>query len=69
MRVKRKSIFSIFRRKIDDQNYEHDAVLNRNLDTFSIKLIKAVGLAATIIGIAILVAFWYWVIKMLFKIG
>ena len=69
MRVKRKSIFSIFRRKIDDQNYEHDAVLNRNLDTFSIKLIKAVGLSATIIGIAILVAFWYWVIKMLFKIG
>ena len=69
MRVKRKSIFSIFRRKIDDQNYEHDAVLNRNLDTFSIKLIKAVGLAAAIIGIAILVAFWYWVIKMLFKIG
>ncbi len=69
MRVKRRSIFSIFRKKVDDTNYEHDAVLNRDLDSFSIKLIKAVGLFATIIGILILIAFWYWVIKMLYKIG
>jgi hypothetical protein len=68
MTPRKKPVLSLFRRKIADKNYEHDATLNRDLDSYSIKLIKVVGVAGIIIGIAILVAFWYWVIKMLYKI-
>lgn len=68
MTQRKKTVLSLFRRKIADKNYEHDATLNRDLDSYSIKLIKVVGVAGIIIGIAILVAFWYWVIKMLYKI-
>jgi hypothetical protein len=68
MTQRKKPVLSLFRRKIADKNYEHDATLNRDLDSYSIKLIKVVGVAGIIIGIAILVAFWYWVIKMLYKI-
>lgn len=68
MTPRKKPVLSLFRRKIADKNYEHDATLNRDLDSYSIKLIKVVGVAGLIIGIAILVAFWYWVIKMLYKI-
>lgn len=68
MTQRKKPILSLFRRKIADKNYEHDATLNRDLDSYSIKLIKVVGVAGIIIGIAILVAFWYWVIKLLYKI-
>ncbi|MFN5911836.1 MAG: hypothetical protein ACK45H_10910 [Bacteroidota bacterium] len=59
---------SLFRRKIDDQNYEHDAGLNRDLDSFGLKLIKAVGLVGVILGLAILIAFWVWVIRWLYKV-
>jgi len=65
---KRKPIFSLFRRKIDDQNYEHNASLNRNLDSYGIILIKVVGVAGIVIGIAILVAFWIWVIRWLYQV-
>jgi hypothetical protein len=68
MTPRKKPVLSLFRRKIADKNYEHDATLNRDLDSYSIKWIKVVGVAGIIIGIAILVAFWYWVIKMLYKI-
>jgi hypothetical protein len=68
MTQRKKPVLSLFRRKIADKNYEHDATLNRDLDSYSIKLIKVVGVAGIIIGIAILVAFWYWVIKILYKI-
>lgn len=68
MTPRKKPVLSLFRRKIADKNYEHNATLNRDLDSYSIKLIKVVGVAGIIIGIAILVAFWYWVIKMLYKI-
>lgn len=64
----RQPILSIFRRKIDDQNYEHDASLNRDLDSYGIKLIKIVGVAGIVIGIAILVAFWVWVIRWLYQV-
>jgi hypothetical protein len=63
-----KAIFSVFRRKIDDENYEHNAQLNRQLDSFSIKLIKAVGIVGVILGLLILIAFWVWVIRWLFKV-
>jgi hypothetical protein len=64
----RKPILSLFRRKIDDQNYEHDANLNRDLDSYGIKLIKIVGGAGIVIGIAILIAFWVWVIRWLYQV-
>jgi len=66
---KQKKGISFFRSRVDDTTYEHDAELNRNLDRFSMKLIKIVGISGAIIGIVILVAFWYWVIKMLYKVG
>ncbi len=65
---KRKPFLSLFRQKIDDQNYEHNASLNRNLDSYGIILIKVVGVAGIVIGIAILVAFWIWVIRWLYQV-
>jgi hypothetical protein len=66
---KKKKGLSFFRSKVDDVTYEHDAELNRNLDRFSMKIIKVVGVVGIALGIVILVAFWYWVIKMLYKVG
>jgi hypothetical protein len=64
----RKPLLSLFRRRIEDQNYEHDASLNRDLDSFGIKLIKVVGITGVIIGLAILIAFWVWVIRWLYQV-
>jgi hypothetical protein len=61
-------ISSLFRKKIDDKNYEHDAGLNRDLDTFGIKLIKIVGAVGIILGLLILIAFWVWVIRWLYQV-
>jgi hypothetical protein len=61
MRKKQNKGFSLFRSKIDYQSYAHDAEMNRDLDRFSIKLIKVVGVFGILAGIVILVAFWYWV--------
>lgn len=47
----------------------HEKKLQRDLDHFSVKMIKVVGVIGAIVGFAILIAFWYWVIKMLFKVG
>jgi hypothetical protein len=67
-KVERKPIFSLFRRKIEDKNYEHDATLNRDLDSFGIKLIKAVGAVGVVIGLLIVIAFWIWVIRWLYQV-
>jgi hypothetical protein len=48
---------------------QHEKRLQRDLDRFSVKLIKVIGVIGAIVGFAILIAFWYWVIKMLFKVG
>lgn len=49
---------------------ENDAVSNeKEINNFSILLIKIVSFFGILLGMAILVAFWYWVIKMLYKIG
>lgn len=50
-------------------SFETESKLQRNLDGFGLKLIKTVGVAGVIIGLAILVAFWWWVIKLLYKVG
>jgi len=52
--------------KIDET---HDRKINQDLNFFSVKLIKVIGIVAVAIGLVILGAFWYWVIKMLFKVG
>ena len=61
-------ILSLFRRKIEDKNFGHDATLNRDLDSFGFKLIKIVGGAGLVIGLAILIAFWIWVIRWLYQV-
>jgi type III secretory pathway component EscV len=58
-----------FRKKIRDEEFETESKLQRSLDGFSLKLIKTVGVAGVIIGLAILAAFWWWVIKLLYKVG
>ena len=68
MILKKKKTEILLKEKIEGEQLQHTSDLNKNLDIFSIKLIKVVGVVGTIIGIAILVAFWYWVIKMLYKI-
>ena len=68
MILKKKKTEILLKEKIEGEQLQHTADLNKNLDIFSIKLIKVVGVVGTIIGIAILVAVWYWVIKMLYKI-
>ncbi len=67
-KVERKPLLSLFRRKIEDKNYEHDATLNRDLDSFGFKLIKAVGAVATVVGLLIVIAFWIWVIRWLYQV-
>jgi len=52
--------------KIDEA---HDRKINHDLDFFGLKLIKVIGIVGAAIGLVILGAFWYWVIKMLFKVG
>jgi len=50
-------------------NETHDRKINQDLDFFSVKLIKVVGIIAVAIGLVIIGALWYWVIMMLYKIG
>jgi uncharacterized membrane protein YvbJ len=40
--------------------------LEKELNRFSISLIKIVGIAGVIIGLIILIVFWFWVLKKLF---
>jgi hypothetical protein len=49
---------------------EIEAVSNKKkLNDFSVLLIKIVGFFGILLGMVILVAFWYWVIKILYKIS
>ena len=56
-------------RDLEFSKKENDVKLEKSLDKYSYWLIKVVGVVGIIMGLAILGAFWYWVIKMLFKIG
>jgi magnesium-transporting ATPase (P-type) len=67
-KLKNKGVFSVFRSKVEDTNFGHNAELNRNLDSYAVKLIKAVGIVGVILGCLILIAFWVWVIRWLYKI-
>lgn len=57
--------------KLKRRNLEEDhrRRWNNNLDNFLLRLTKTVGVVAVIIGFAIIIAFWIWVIKMLYKVG
>jgi hypothetical protein len=59
---------SYFRSKIDDNDYQHKSKINQDLDRFSLKLIKVVGLVGIILGLLILIAFWVWVIRWLYQV-
>ena len=48
---------------------QNDIKLQKSLDNYSAWLIRIVGAAGIIVGFVILVAFWYWLIKLLFKLG
>ena len=38
------------------------------LNKFSVSLIKGVGIVGAIIGLLIIIAFWYWVFMKLYKV-
>lgn len=46
----------------------HEQRIQRDLDRFGVKLIKLVGVVRAALGLAILIAFCYWVIKELYGI-
>ena len=56
-------------RDLEFSKKEHNVKLDKSLDTYSIWLIKVVGVVGVILGLAILGSFWFWVMKMLFKVG
>jgi len=46
----------------------HDQQQDHELDRFGMKLIKGIGIFGVFLGGVILLAFWYWVIRSLFKV-
>jgi uncharacterized membrane protein YoaK (UPF0700 family) len=56
-------------RELEFSKKEHDVKLEKSLDKTSVWLIRVVGVIVAAMGIVIIGAFWYWVIKMLFKVG
>jgi len=56
-------------RDLEFSKKENDVKLEKSLDKYTYWLIKVVGVVGIIMGLAILGAFWYWVIKMLYKVG
>ena len=43
--------------------------LEKSLDKTSVWLIRIVGVIIAAMGVVIVGAFWYWLMKMLFKVG
>lgn len=48
---------------------EHNAALEKSLNTFSLKLIKVFGVIMAIMGLCIIGAFWYWIFRYLFRLA
>ena len=57
--------FSKNAKKIRERSTLND---EKDLNSFSMLLIKIVGFFGIILGMIILIAFWYWIIKLLYKI-
>lgn len=49
-----------------DKKDTHEDELQKSLDQYSVKLIKAIGIIAAAMGLIILGVFWYWLLKKLF---
>lgn len=56
-------------RDLEFSKKEHDMKLEKSLDKTSVWLIRIVGVILAAMGVVIVGAFWYWLMKMLFKIG
>lgn len=54
------------REKRKDIEEKHDQKLDHDLDVFGVKLIKWIGVIGAAIGLAILIAFWFWIFKKLY---
>lgn len=48
---------------------EHDLKLEKSIGNYSGWLIKGIGVVGGIMGLIILGVFFYWVLKMLLKVG
>lgn len=56
-------------RDLDFSKKEHDMKLDKSIDKTSVWLIRIVGVIIAAMGVVIVGAFWYWLMKMLFKVG
>ena len=56
-------------RDLEFSKNEHDMKLEKSLDKTSVWLIRIVGVIIAAMGVVIVGAFWYWLMKMLFKVG
>jgi uncharacterized membrane protein YoaK (UPF0700 family) len=56
-------------RDLEFSKKEHDMKLEKSLDKTSVWLIRIVGVIMAAMGVVIVGAFWYWLMKMLFKVG
>jgi len=56
-------------RELEFSKKEHDVNLEKSLDKTSVWLIRVVGVIVAAMGVVIVGAFWYWLMKMLFKVG
>ena len=56
-------------RELEFSKKEHDVKLEKSLDKTSVWLIRVVGVIVAAMGVVIVGAFWYWLMKMLFKVG
>jgi uncharacterized membrane protein YoaK (UPF0700 family) len=56
-------------RELEFSKKEHDVKLEKSLDKTSVWLIRVVGVIIAAMGVVIVGAFWYWLMKMLFKVG
>jgi hypothetical protein len=52
------------RKDLDEQ---HDQSQDHEIDRFGVKLIKGIGVFGVILGAIILVAFWYWLFRLLYN--
>jgi hypothetical protein len=55
--------------KKPDKSISNEEKIQKEIDIFGIKLIKIVGVVGIFLGLIILSSFWFWVIKMLYKVG
>jgi hypothetical protein len=50
-------------KKRRNKDADHDQQIDHELDRYGVKLIKVIGVFGVALGIIVLIAFWYWVIR------